>query len=166
MRFRIEQRFAGSLEKVEAAFLDEAFLAKLGTLPKLGDPKLVHKVEAPPLVHLWVHYRFMGDLSPAVRRVVDPNRLTWTEESTLDTRTHRTTWRIAPDNYSHLLKASGTYQLEADAAGSATARVAEGDVRVTVPLVGGRVETAIVSGLREHAALEEEVMEEWLTAMS
>jgi hypothetical protein len=166
VRFLIEQRFDGLLEDVEAAFLDEAFLVKLATLPKLGDLKLVRRVDAHPLIHQWVRYRFTGDLAPAVRRVVDPNRLTWVEESTLDTRNHRTIWRIVPDNYSHLLKASGTYELRTANGGNVTLRTADGDLRVSVPLVGGRVEAAIVSGLREHAALEEGVMAEWLAAMS
>ena len=148
------------MERVEAALLDPGFLHRLGQLPKVGDPQIVHRVDADPLIHLWVHYRFTGDVSAAVRRVVDPRRLTWTEESTLDIRTHRTTWRIVPDHYGGLLKASGTYQLEAE--GDGTTRVAEGEVRVGVPLVGGKVEGAIVSGLREHAEAEEDVMADWL----
>jgi hypothetical protein len=40
--------------------------------------------------------------------------------------------------------------------------VAEGDLRVRFPLVGGRVERAIVSGLEEHAELEAQVMTRWL----
>lgn len=127
----------------------------------MGDPTIVHRVDAPPLIHLWVHYRFTGDVSSAVRRVVDPGRLTWTEESTLDTTTHRSTWRIVPDHYRSLLSATGTYQLEAQG-DTATVRVAEGVVKVGVPLVGGKVEGAIVSGLREHAEAEEGVMADWL----
>ena len=38
----------------------------------------------------------------------------------------------------------------------------EGDLKVRVPLVGGRVERALVSGLQEHAAAERDVVEERL----
>jgi hypothetical protein len=161
MRFTIEQSFAGPLDRVEAAFVDPAYLERLSELPKLGRPTLVHRVEAGDLVHQWVKYAFVGDLNSAVRRVVDPSRLTWVEESTLDRRTHRTTWRIVPDHYKNLLHASGTFQLEA-MGDDRTRRVAEGEVKVTFPLVGGRVEQAIVSGLREHAALEVPVLDAWL----
>ncbi|HUP87105.1 MAG TPA: DUF2505 family protein [Acidimicrobiales bacterium] len=161
MRFTIEQHFAGPLERVEGALVDPAFLDRLSTLPKLGRPTLVHRVEAGEFVHQWVKYAFVGDLNAAVRRVVDPARLTWVEESTLDRRTHETTWRIVPDHYKNLLRAVGTFLLvEVDA--GRTRRVAEGDLKVTVPLVGGKVEHAIVSGLREHAALEEGVLDDWL----
>jgi hypothetical protein len=163
MRFRIEQHFAGTVEEVEAAFLDPGYLDELSRLPKLGRPQVVHRVEAGDLVHLWVQYRFVGEVNSAVRRVVDPNRLTWIEESTLDRTTHRTTWRIVPDHYKNLLHSSGTFQLEPDpAVPGATVRVTDAELRVSIPLVGGKVERAILSGLEEHAAAEEEVMSEWL----
>ena len=163
MRFRIEQRFPGPVETVESAFLDADFLCHLGTLPKLGAPELLKRVDDADgrTVHLWVRYHFTGDVSAAVRRVVDPKRLSWVEESTLDRRTHRTSWVIRPDNYGGLLRSSGTFQLEPDGE-VATRRVAEGELNVSVPLVGGKVANAIVSGLREHAAVEEQAMADWL----
>ena len=163
MRFTIEQELAAPLERVEAALFDPAYLERLSTLPKLGRPTLVDRREDLDgrRVHQSVRYRFVGDLNAAVRRVVDPERLTWVEESTHDRRTHVTTWHIVPDHYERLLRASGTFRLEAEGAG-ATRRTAEGDLTVSVPLVGGKVERAIVSGLREHADLEEDVLSEWL----
>lgn len=161
MRFRIEQRFDAPLERVEAAYVDPALIERLGTLPKLGRPALLERSEDGEQVSQRVDHRFTGQLNGAVRRVVDPARLTWTEETTLDRRTHRTRWRIVPHHYGHLLRCAGTFQLEADGAGGCR-RVAEAEIKVGVPLVGGRVEQAIVSGLREHAALEEQVVAEWL----
>jgi hypothetical protein len=161
VRFTIEQRFDGPLDKVEAALVDPAYLERLSTLPKLGRPTLIHRVETGDLVHQWVKYAFVGDLNAAVRRVVDPARLTWVEESTLDRRTHCTTWRIVPDHYRNLLRASGTFQLTAETA-ERTRRTTEAELKVSVPLVAGKVEQAIVSGLREHAEREEQVLAEWL----
>jgi len=162
MRFRIEQAFEGALEAVQEAFVDPAFLAKLSELPKLGRPELIHRVETDEgLVHQWVQFRFTGEVNSAVRRVVDPNKLTWVEESTLNRETHRTTWRIVPDHYRNLLRSSGTFQLEAGGP-RRTRRITEGDMKVSFPLVGGKVEAAIVSGLREHATGEEQVMAGYL----
>lgn len=164
MRFTIEQAFAGPLAAVEHALADPAFLERLSTLPKLGRPTLENRVEDGDLVHLWVRYAFTGEVNGAVRRVVDPARLTWVEESTLDRRTHRTTWRIVPDHYRNLLRASGEFRLTSHPTAPAerTIRTTEAELKVTVPLVGGKVEQAIVSGLRDHAALEEEVLDAWL----
>lgn len=162
MRFRIVQQLAAPLAVVEDAFVDPAFIAALGRVPELGAPELLrHEVEdGGRTVHLWVAHRFTGDLNAAVRRVIDPARLTWVEESTLDRTPHRTAWRIVPDHYASLLRCSGTYTLEP--AGERTVRVAEGEVKVSMPLVGSKAEKGIVSGLEEHAVLQARVFDEWV----
>lgn len=161
MRFRIEQHFDAPPADVERAFLQPEFLERLGALAKVAKAELVDEVVEGSLVHRRIRYRFTGQLNAAVRRVVDPARLTWIEESTLDRATHHTTWRIAPDHYAAMIRCSGSFQL-ADAPRGATRRTTDGDIRVNVRLVGGRVERAIVSGLEEHAAAEEEVINAWL----
>jgi hypothetical protein len=160
MRFRIVQRLPGPLDRVEAAFVDPEFLDRLAELPKLGRPTLLDQHVDGELVHQRVQYAFAGHLSSAVTAVVDPARLTWIEDSTLDRRSHRTTFRIVPDHYRDRLACEGTFTLQPDDEG--TRRTAEGDLRVRFPLVGGKVERAIVSGLEEHADLEADVMSRWL----
>ena len=108
-----------------------------------------------------IRYAFAGELSPAVTAVVDPARLTWVEESATDRRTHHTTFTIVPDHYGSRLRCSGTFSL-AEAPGGASVRTAEGELKVSFPLVGGKVERAIVSGLEEHAELEAEVLRDWI----
>ena len=161
MRFAVEQRFPAPLEAVEAALLDPAFLARLALLPKLGEPQLLASEVDGPIVRQQVRYRFAGELAPAVTAVVDPRRLTWVEHTTFDRRSHRGEHRIVPDHYGERLRCSYTTQL-GGGDGSFTSRVTEGELRVRFPLVGGRVERAIVSGLVEHAELEAEVLGRWL----
>ena len=160
MRFRIEQRFTHNLEQVEDALLDPAFITGMAALPKLGSPELLgHDVDG-TVVHLQVRYVFAGELSSAVRRVVDPARLTWVEHSTTDRASHRATFRIAPDHYGAMLRCAGT--IVGNAVASGATRVADGELRVSVPLVGSKVERAIVSGLEEHAAAEAALVDTWL----
>ena len=160
VRFRIQQRFDAPVEAVEAVLLDPAFLERLAALPKLGRPQLLDQREEGDVVHRRVRFAFAGHLSAAVTAVVDPARLTWVEESTVDRSTHRTTFRILPDHYAERLRAAGTFTLGPDGPGSR--RVAEGDVVVRFPLVGSKVERAIVSGLEEHAAAEAAAVGDWL----
>ena len=160
MRFRITQRFDASVERVEAALLDPEFLGRLGELPTLGRPQLLEQQEDGDTVRRRVRYAFTGHLSSAVTAVVDPAKLTWVEDSTTDRRTHRTTFRIVPDHYTDRLQCTGSFTLEPD--GAASRRVAEGDLRVRFPLVGSRVERAIVSGLEEHAEAEAKAAAAWL----
>lgn len=160
MRFEFSQRFAYPVEAVERTLLDEGFITHMATLPKLGAPQVLSRDESGAVVTLRVRYAFVGDVSAAVRRVVDPARLTWVELSTTDTSTHRATFRILPDNYARLLRCEGTYELDASGAGSV--RTARGEVRVNVPLAGSKVERVIVSGMGEHAQSEADLVEAWL----
>ncbi|MFP5328386.1 MAG: DUF2505 domain-containing protein [Acidimicrobiia bacterium] len=160
MRFRLEQRVPASPDAVQAAVLDPAYLAQLATLPKLGDPMLLSQEHSPSKVVQRVRYRFVGDLNSAVRKVVDPERLTWVEVSEVDVARRRTEFRIEADHYGAMLEASGVIEITDDGDGSM--RTATGEVEVRVPFVGGKVERAIVSGLSEHAAAEEAALRAWL----
>jgi hypothetical protein len=161
VRFAIEQRLRAPLEQVEAAFVDPAFLERLAELPKLGRPQLLEQHAEGDVVHQDVRYSFAGDLNAAARRVVDPNRLSWIERSTLDRRTHRTAIEILPDNYADRLACSGSIQLRPEGDDSSV-RIFEGELTVRVLLVGKKVESAIVSGMREHAELEARIVERWV----
>jgi hypothetical protein len=161
VRFRVEQCWAAPLPTVEAALVDPAFLASLGRLPHLGHPELLDQREDGHVLHQRVRYAFTGELSPAVTRVIDPTKLTWVEVSSLDRRAHVTTFEIVPDHYRNRLTCQGTFRLE-DGDGHTTRRTAEGDLSVHFPLVGRRVEQAIVAGLYDHARAEAEALAAWL----
>jgi hypothetical protein len=162
MRLSIEQRFAHGVEAVLDTLTDPAFIAGMAELPKLGQPQLLVREQRGTQLTLHVRYAFVGQLSGAVRRVVDPAKLTWVEESTVDLTSHSSAFQIVPDYYGPLLRCAGSTELSATAGGSA--RVTTGDLRVSVPLVAGRVERAIVSGLQEHATAEAELVDSWLAA--
>ena len=161
MRFSMEQQFTAPLTAVEGAFTDPALLAELATRPELGQPELLQHIADGDRVLQQVRYAFVGELSPAVTAVVDPRRLTWVEHTELDRRTHRSVYRIQPDHYPDRLSCSGTVMLEPAPSGG-TRRVVRGDLRVHFPLIGGKVERAIVSGLHAHASAEGQVVQAWL----
>lgn len=157
MRFNIEQRFAADVDAVARAYTDPDLYVALDGLPKLSQPEVVgHEVEG-DTVRLRVRYRFGGELSAAARAVIDPGRLTWVEASTHDLATRTTTFAMLPDHYADRFKCQGSYRFEA--ADGGCRRRGEGDVRVKALLVGGAVEGAIVSGLKEHLVDEVPVVE-------
>lgn len=164
MKFEFEQRFAHPVQEVEQALLDVGFIGGMATLPKLGAPEVLSREVSGPVVSMRVRYAFAGEVSGAVRRVVDPARLTWVEESTTDTGSHTATFRIVPDHYGMLLRCDGSYTLAATGDGSV--RVARGDVRVNVPVVGSKVERVILSGMQEHAQAEADLVDHWLAGHS
>jgi hypothetical protein len=160
VQFRVEQRVGAPIDAVDAALIDPTFIETLTAMPKIGKVELVAQSREGDDVEQEVRYVFAGELSSAVRAVVDPRKLSWIIESNHDLTTHAASWRIIPDHYRERLTSSGTTKLEAD--GDATRRIVEGDVKIHMALVGGRVERAIVSGLKEHFADEVRQLEAFL----
>lgn len=160
MRFRLEQRFAAPPAAVEDALTDPRFLARLALLPNLGGAELLRREVDGDLVHLDVRYAFAGTLSSAVTAVVDPDKLTWVDAATFDRASSRSEHRIVPDHYGSRLTCS--YTAAVTAAPDGARRTVEGELKVHFPLVGGRVERAIVSGMEEHARLEAAALDDWI----
>jgi hypothetical protein len=164
VKFRIEQRIPAPLAAVEAALLDRDFVAASADLPKLGAPELLELQRDGDRAHQRIRYRFTAQLSGAVTRVVDPDKLTWVDDARYDLTSHTSRHRILPDNYADRLKA--TYDVALEPLGNSTRRLVTGELTVHVPLVGGRVEHAIVDGLEEHANAEAELLGRWIAKQS
>lgn len=160
MRFRLEQRFAADPDAVTRAYAEPALYALLAEAAVLGRPEFLDRSGEADRVEMQVRYRFCGNLSAAARKVVDPARLSWVEVSSHDLAQRRVAFRLVPDNYADRLRSTGSYEFHPD--GDGTLRVSEGELTVRVPLVGGAVERAIVSGLAEHLAGEVPVVERFL----
>ena len=161
MQLHLEQEFGGTVEEVEAVLIDPDFIAGLAALPKLGRPELLEQRRDGDSVTQRVRYHFAGQLSAAVRRVIDPAKLAWVEEVTFDLAAHTAPFRILPDHYADRLTCRGTYRLEADGPERCRRR-ADGELTVRYPLVGGAVERAIVSGMADHAAEQAVLVAQWL----
>jgi hypothetical protein len=160
MQFTIEQQLAGEPAAVEAALFDPAFITARAGLPKLGDAELLESSRDGDTARQSIRLRFTAPLAPAVTAVIDPNRLTWVDDASYDLVAHVAEHRVVPDHYADRLQCSYRATLEPAPGGSR--RVLAGTVKVRMPLVGGRVERAIVSGLSEHAAAEADLLDEWL----
>lgn len=164
MRFTIEQRFAASVDAVARAYADPLLYVALGGLPKLSQPEVLHHHAEDDVVDLQVHYRFGGKLSSAARAVIDPDQLTWVEHSTHDLAARQVRFEMVPDHYRDRFRCTGAYRFEAD--GKGTRRRGDADLRVKALLVGGAVEGAIVSGLKEHLVNEVPVVEAFVAAQA
>jgi len=162
VRFAIEQSFRADPDAVARAYTDPELYAALDGLPKLSAPEVVSHAADGDGVVLEVRYRFGGELSAAVRAVIDPDRLTWVERSVHDLAVRRTTFTMVPDHYADRFRCHGSYGFEP--AGDGCRRRGEGELKVKALLVAGAVEGAIVSGLREHLVDEVPVVEAFLGA--
>jgi hypothetical protein len=154
MHFESQQRYQASLEQVLALFTDPALYPTLTGLPKISAPEVIEHSADGGHVHLRLHQRFTGALPAAALAVIDPAKLSWIEEVDFDLERAVASTRLLPDHYADRLSCSGRYTFLADG-DHASRRQLAGDLKVRMPLVGGKVEAALVSGLREHAVDEQ-----------
>ena len=152
MKFELTQRYQSSPETVTAAYADIDLYPTLVGLPKLGGIEVLSDERTDDRASLRIRFRFIGDLPGAVTAVIDPHKLTWVQETEHDLATGRTTFELVPDHYPDRLTASGAFVVTAH--GDGAVRVVTGELKVRAPLVGGRVEHAIVSGLDEYLTAE------------
>lgn len=167
MKFRIVQEFGAPADELCAALVDPDYLATLGSLPGIGAPVMTAQELRGSVVSYELRYAFTGQLPAAVTRVVDPSRLTWVERTSVDLAGHRASFAMVPDHYATFFRCEGSWSLNERRRGT-TQRTIEGDLRVSapVPFVGGTVERAIVSGLRERLAREPAGFARWRAARS
>lgn len=171
VRLRIEQRFLATPAQVGAALIDPDYLVKaMGSLKDVGQPVVESQYRTGDSVRQRVTYHFTGRLPGAVTAVIDPKRLTWTEDTAIDTMSHTARFVMTPVHYPNFFTATGTWFLREDAKSTATKpvtlRLIEGELKVRspVPFVGGQVEKAIVSGLSERLADEPAAFARWFAA--
>ena len=148
MDFTVTQEFTAGPDAVARAYASTELYELLVGLPKLDSPEVLDRRVDGDLVRLRLRYRFVGDLSPAVTAVVDPAKLTWVESSTHDLARRTVSYELLPDHYPDRLQSSGTCSIAGG--GSGCTRTVRGRLKVRALVVGGAVERAIVSGLREH----------------
>ena len=165
MRFTIDQRFAATADEVGGALSSIDYLTTaMGELPDISRPEIrSHRVEGDD-VTLNLQYRFTGSLPSVVTRVIDTAKLSWTEDTRIDTAHWTATFTMTPTYYAHFFSCRGSWTLVE--ANGITLRSIDGVLKVNspVPFVGGQVEKAIVSGLRERLAKEPPLLERWVSS--
>jgi hypothetical protein len=160
--FTLHQEIPAPVDAVVAALVDSDFLTRMAELPKLGSAEVVANDRDADIVKLQVRYLFQAELSAAVTRVVDPTKLTWIEDSTCDLSSYLTTCVIRPDNYVNLLE--GSYEASITVSDAGCIRTVTGKIKVRVPLLGGKVEKAIVGGLTENSNAQTVLLTEFLSS--
>jgi Protein of unknown function (DUF2505) len=167
VKFRIDQVFTADVASVAGALVDADYLTHgMAKLPDIGAPVVESQERSGSSVHQQLRYCFSGSLPSAVTRFISPSKLSWVEDSTIDLSENRATFTMTPVHYQQFFRCSGEWSLSTiDANGeSRTLRRIEGNLKVNspIPFLGGEIERAIVSGLKERLALEPAVLEAWL----
>lgn len=165
MRFVIDQRFRATAGDVGRALSSIDYLTTaMGELPGISRPEIrSHRIDGDE-VTLNLEYHFAGSLPSVVTRVIDTAKLSWIEDTRIDTSRWTATFTMTPTYYAHFFSCRGSWTLVE--ANGVTLRSIDGTLKVNspVPFVGGQVEKAIVSGLRERLAKEPPLLEAWVNS--
>jgi hypothetical protein len=160
--FVIEQSYAADPDDVARAYTQSALYDLIGEVSSHAHPEVLDRtVDDDAKVQLRIRYRFAAELSQAARDVLDPDRLSWVEHSTHEVARRHTDYLLVPDNYADRVRISATCTTRRGPHGGAV-RTVQGSVRVKAPPVARSVESAIVSGLREHLTSDARVVERFL----
>jgi hypothetical protein len=155
VRIAVTAPVAVSPAEAIAAYGSPAFYEDRTTRDDIAVLGVVDHEDHGDRVVLEVHFAFVGSVSGAVRRVIDPAKMSWITRTELFVEEVRSRWEVLPDYYPDRLTASGTYRFEEGSDGPASTVVrVDGDLKVRVPLVGGTVERVIVSGLTSYIQAE------------
>jgi len=161
VRIVVDQPIAASADAVQAAFLDPSFYESLGAIESITAPAVRSFSSSGKQASFVLAYRFSGQLNGVAKMMLDPAKLTWSQETVTDLVSGRSQVRMAPDNYANLLSFSGWYEFREEGEESCCQHM-EAELRVHVPLVGGLAELAIAGSVRENVALTAHLVEQYL----
>lgn len=162
VRFTVEHLLDHSPDAVAAALLDEKFQASLKDLGPLAHREILEQEERDGVVVRRIRCLLDIDISGPAKRFIGNGDPAWVELATWDPEELTWSWSIHPEVAGELLEAHGETRLQPE--GAQTVRAVHGEVRVKVPIYGGRVEGWIVHGLEDAYAEEAERLAEWLAA--
>jgi len=160
MELRATHRFDAPAHAVATASTDPDFYAAL-ELPDVETPEILAHEATDVSVMLRVRLRFTGALDPVARRVIGAERISWVQELRLDLPTRRGELTVVPDVQQDRIDLKAQVELIEDSATATTRRIA-GDLKVRIPLVGGRAERSLVPGIERRLDAEAEALRDWL----
>jgi hypothetical protein len=161
VRFELSHTFEPDPEVVARALLDPTFQTSLEGVGGLRERSVLsQEEESTGRIVRRIRCVLDVEISGAARRFLGDKPPSWVQEEHWDPATLRWDWVIEPEVAKELLSASGHTVLSSN--GAATLRQVAGEVRVHVPIYGGRVEGWIVEGITRAYNEEAQRLGDWL----
>ena len=160
MRLTSSHIFSAPAATVAAGMGDPDFYASLH-LPDLEAPEVIVRTEDGARVDIHLRFTYTGKLDPIARRVVGREQVTWVQRLVVDAPRRTCTLTVAPEIGVIPVSCSGTFTLH-DADGGQCLRTLAGELRVKVPVIGGRAERSLAPGITRRLDLEAGALDEYL----
>jgi hypothetical protein len=159
VKLAARHKFAASPDAVCDAMGDADFYAGL-RLPDVDPPELISRTGEGDRVDVHVRFRYTGKLDPIARRIVGSDHVSWIQQLEINRATHSCALKVVPETGAIPVSCTGTFVLHDEAGGCL--RVLDGDLRVRVPLIGGRAERSLAPGITRRLDLEAEALDRYL----
>lgn len=158
MDFHLTHEFAAAADAVVAAMVDPAFYTTF-TIPDVGPFTTTGPDVDGTTTTLHVSYEYTGSLDPMVKRLAGGD-IVLLQDVTIDTATRAGALNVQPEQHRDLLVCSGTFAFsETD---GATTRTLTGELKVHVPLLGGKAERSLLPGILARLGTEATALNAYL----
>jgi hypothetical protein len=155
VKFSIGQNVAVAPDVAVAAYANPTFYENRAPSGDITLVEVVSHEDKGDRARIEVRYQFTGNVSSAVRAIIDPAKMSWVTRTDIDKGQRRTAFTVLPDHYPDRLDCSGTFTFaEGSASPAGTVITIAGDLKVHVFLVAKTVEQLIVNGLRKYLEAE------------
>ena len=101
------------------------------------------------------------DLPKVATNLLGERRLAYTLEENIDDARHRIRWKVIVDRVASKVRAEGTFSLE-PIDDNTCLRVVTGEIKVSVPLIGSRIEKGIAEDLTRSYESTAHFARQWL----
>ena len=156
MKFGFEQRWNTTVPDVVDLYTDGDFWSSVTGFAKTSAPEVLEVTRNGDTAFTRLNWRLVVDLPSQASRFIDPDNVAWVEETSWDIPAATATVGFVPSQGAALIKASASVAVFAD--GGEAVRQVKGDLHVRIPLLGGKVEHAIVDGIGDHLTEEADVV--------
>lgn len=163
MRLTLTHLFEASPETVAETLLDPDFQDSLSDIGALAERRVLSQEAGGTGVTRRVRCVLDVQMNGVAKRLLGEGDPAWVEVAVWAPGASTWTWHIEPEMGADLLDARGTTRI-LPAEGGGTERLIEADVKVRVPLYGGKVERWIADGLRHAYDQEAQRLAAWVSA--
>jgi hypothetical protein len=140
--------------------VDADFYAQLD-LPDLERPELIVRKEHGAQTDIHLRFRYTGRLDPIARRIVGHDHVSWVQRLVVDASAGSGALTVEPEIGVVPVSCTGTFTMH-DADGGQCLRTLDGELRVKVPVIGGRAERSLAPGITRRLDLEAAALDIYL----
>ena len=159
MKFSLSNPLPCSAEEAWDIISSPEFLEASNASSKVRREVLL-KEERDGLLHERIRVTFPQKLPRLEAKALNREHLSYVQEQTTDNGRHLTQWRVKVDGAGDKIKAQGTFSLQPSPRGCS--RVIEGEVKVSIPLIGGKIEREVVGKLKSSYQKSAEFTLQWI----